>query len=136
MMPLITWNDNYSVNISEIDSQHKKLIELINQLHEAMRVGKGKDILGKILGELVNYTVYHFGTEEKLFNKYGYHEFVKHKKQHDDLTGQVRDTADKFGKGDNIITVEVMNFLKNWLNDHILASDKKYAPFLNSKGVV
>jgi len=135
-MALITWSENFSVNITEIDSQHKKLIALINELHEAMKVAKGKDVMGHILSELVNYTVYHFGTEEKLFQKYGYPEIVNHKKQHDDLTRQVMDTADKFNKGGNIITVEVMTFLKDWLQSHILRVDKRYAPFLNSKGVV
>jgi len=135
-MALITWNENFSINIAEIDSQHKKLIELINELHEAMKVAKGKDVMGNILSELVNYTVYHFGTEEKLFQKHGYPEFVSHKKRHDDLTKQVKDTADKFNKGGNIITVDVMNFLKDWLQNHILTVDKRYAPFLSSKGVV
>jgi len=135
-MALITWNENFSINITEIDSQHKKLIELINELHEAMKVAKGKDVMGNILSELVNYTVYHFGTEEKLFQKHGYPEYATHKKRHDDLTKQVKDTADKFNKGGNIITVEVMSFLKDWLQNHILTVDKRYAPFLSSKGVV
>jgi hemerythrin-like metal-binding protein len=135
-MALITWNENLKINMMEIDSQHKKLIELINELHEAMKTAKGKDVMGHVLSELVNYTVYHFGTEEKLFQKHGYSEYITHKKQHDDLTKQVMTTADKFNKGDNIITVEVMNFLKNWLQNHILTVDKRYAPFLNSKGVV
>jgi hemerythrin-like metal-binding protein len=135
-MALITWNEKFSVNITEIDSQHKKLIELINELHEAMKVAKGQDVMGNILSELVNYTVYHFGTEEKLFQKHGYAEYITHKKEHDDLTKQVVAAADKFNKGGNIITVEVMNFLKDWLQKHILTVDKRYAPFLNSKGVV
>ncbi len=134
-MPLIQWTQSLSVNIKEIDSQHKRLIELINLLHESMRAGKGKDVLGKVLGDLADYTVSHFGTEEGLFQKYGYPEYLRHKREHDELTKQVLALKDKFETGAPVITVELMNFLKDWLNGHILNSDKKYSEFLNSKGV-
>lgn len=133
---LMEWNENLSVNVKTCDEQHKKLLSILNTLHDAMFVGKGKDVLGNILTELVNYTVYHFKTEEDLFLKYGYFEFLLHKKEHDDLTKQATELKNKFDKGEMIITMEVMKFLKDWLNKHILESDKKYGPFLNSKGVV
>lgn len=134
-MALITWNDQLSVNIGKIDLQHKKLVELINRLCETMQEGKGKEFLGKVLSELKDYTVYHFGTEEKLFQEYGYPGYQIHKKEHDDLTSQVVELKDKFDKGDMMITIKVLHFLKDWLNQHIMGSDKKYTPFLNSKGI-
>jgi hemerythrin len=73
-MELIKWKDVFSVKVSEVDNQHKKLIGLINQLYDAMRVGKGREVLGSVLTELVNYTIYHFSTEERLFREYGYPE--------------------------------------------------------------
>ncbi|MBI5055189.1 MAG: bacteriohemerythrin [Nitrospirae bacterium] len=135
-MPFITWNEEYSVNIKEIDTQHQKLIELINNLFDKMRIGRGKDVIGIILNELVNYTVYHFLTEEKLFQEHGYPEYMQHKKLHSDLTKQVKELKDKFDHGDIIVTARTLNFLNKWLIDHIMGEDKKYAPFLNSKGVV
>ncbi len=135
-MALMTWDPKFSVNIREIDNQHKKLFELINNLHDSMKTGKGKEALGKILSELADYTVNHFSAEEKLFQTYGYPEQAQHKKMHTDLTKQVMDLKGKLDKGDVIITIEVMNFLKDWLNNHILVSDKKYSAFLNGKGVV
>ncbi len=135
-MALMTWEQKFSVNIKEIDGQHQKLFELINNLHDAMKTGRGKDALGGVLSELVDYTVYHFSTEEKLFQKYGYSEYSQHKKAHDTLTKQVLELNDKLKRGDVIITIEVMNFLKDWLNSHILSTDKKYSTFLNNKGVV
>ncbi len=134
-MSLFNWSPDLSVNISEIDTQHKKLIDLINLLHDSMRMGKGKEVLGKILKELTDYTVYHFNTEERLFEKHGYVESARHKKEHDDLTKQVMDIKSKFEQGQTTITVEVMTFLKDWLNNHIRQSDKKYSAYLNSKGV-
>lgn len=134
-MPLFQWTPDLSVNIKEIDHQHKKLIDLINLLHESMRMGKGKDVIGNVLKDLTDYTVYHFGTEERLFAKYGYLESARHKKEHDDLTKQVVDLKTKYESGQTTITIEVMTFLKDWLNNHIRQSDKKYSAFLNSKGV-
>lgn len=134
-MPLFEWSPDLSVNIKEIDAQHKKLIDILNLLHDSMRTGRGKDVMGKVLKDLTDYTVYHFNTEERLFEKHGYPEYRMHKRQHDDLTEQVVEIKKKFEAGQVAITVELMTFLKNWLNDHIRQSDKKYGAFLNSKGV-
>ncbi len=134
-MAFMPWKDDFAVNILEVDTQHKKLLELLNRLFDAMKVGKGKDVLGGILKELIDYTVYHFGTEERMFKQFGYPEFVKHKKEHDDLTKKAVELKQAFDSGQQTITVEAMNFLKNWLNVHILQEDKKFAPYLKSKGV-
>ena len=84
-MALITWNNNYSVNIKEIDSQHKKLVELVNELYDNMKIGKGKEVTGKVLNDLVKYTESHFAYEEELFKKFKYIEGVKHSQEHAQL---------------------------------------------------
>lgn len=134
-MGFIKWNSNYSVNISEVDEQHKKLIGLVNDMYDAMSVGKGREVLGPVLTELVNYTVYHFATEERLFQQYGYPDYERHKKIHDDLTARTKKLKETFDTGNKTITIDVMLFLSDWLNVHILNEDKKYGPFLNSKGI-
>ena len=135
-MNLITWTDNLSVNIRAIDEEHKKLINMINELHSSMGSGKGKETIGKVLTGLVNYTKTHFASEERLMEKNAYAGYLNHKAQHDALTNQVMDLHAKFQEGKTLVTVEVMNFLKDWLADHIQNTDKKYGPFLNGKGIV
>ena len=133
-MPLMTWNDQLSVNIKQVDSQHMKLVEFLNNFHDAMKLGKGKEVMGKTFSELLDYTAYHFGTEEDFFKKYGYPGSASHKKEHGALTtssGAQRPLLPR----EPVISAETMTFLKNWLNDHIVGSDKKYGPFLNAKGV-
>ncbi len=134
-MAFFAWSNSYSVNIKEIDEQHKKLISLLNNLFEAMSIGKGREVVGAVLNEVVEYTVYHFGTEERLFRQYGYPEITAHKMAHDDLTKQAKDLKKDVDAGKKLVTVEVMNFLKQWLYNHILEEDKRYTSFLNSKGV-
>jgi len=132
---LIEWSDSLSVSIREIDEQHRTLVGLLNSLFDAMKAGKGKDVLGRVLSDLVNYTVYHFATEEKLFKTYSYPDTVKHKQEHEYLTKKASDLRNQFDKGDAVITVEVMQFLKTWLSGHIMGVDKKYSPFLRGKGL-
>ncbi|MEW6117819.1 MAG: bacteriohemerythrin [Nitrospirota bacterium] len=134
-MALMTWSDALSVNIKEIDEQHKKLVGMINDLHDAMKVGKGTDVTGAILTGLVQYVATHFATEEKLMKAHSYPEFLKHKTEHENLTKQALELQKQFGEGKPVLTVELMNFLKNWLTNHIQGTDKKYGPFLNGKGI-
>ena len=134
-MALITWKDEYSVNVNEIDNQHKKIVELINNLHDNMMVGKAKEIMSETLSELVDYTLYHFETEEKYFDQYNYPESELHKKLHNELVEQVGALQKRFESGERVLTIDVMNILRDWLNDHILGSDKEFGPYLNSKGV-
>ena len=134
-MSEMVWVDAYSVGIADIDRQHRKLIDLINQLDAAMAKGQGKEILGKILGELIQYCSGHFATEEKLFDQYGYPDADEHKDKHQKMTGKVLSLQKQFQQGKITITFDVMDFLQKWLDKHILGTDKKYGPFLNSKGV-
>ena len=134
-MALLNWNDSYSVNIKEIDGQHKKLIEMINTLHDAMKVGKGSQVLGEVLKALIDYTGSHFATEEKYMKLYAYPEYLQHKKEHNLLVMQVLDVQKNLQSGKALLTQEIMSFLKTWLVKHIQGEDKKYGPFLNGKGI-
>ena len=134
-MGFITWNDHYSVKVPEIDDQHKKLIALANQLYDAMRAGKGREVLGPTLAELVDYTAYHFECEERLLLQHGYPEHEEHKEQHDSLAEKARQFMNDFTQGQGSRAMDVMLFLSNWLNVHILEVDKRYASFLRDKGV-
>jgi hemerythrin len=134
-MALITWNESFAVNIKKIDDQHKRLVELINILHDSMKTGKGNAVIGPILSDLLSYTAFHFATEEKLFQQYAYPENLRHKKEHDDLASKVKAFSNDFKAGKISVTIEVMHFLSDWLSSHILGSDQKYAPFLINKGV-
>ena len=82
-MAILTWNDSYSVNVKEIDQQHKKLFDMLNSLLEAMKEGKGKEIVGTIIKDMQSYTVIHFGTEERYMQKFEYPDYPKHKSEHE-----------------------------------------------------
>ncbi len=135
-MPLMTWNEKMSVGVKVLDDDHKRLVALVNELHDALKTGHGKDALGKILDSLVTYTKSHFAREEQFFARRNYPDSAAHKKEHDDLTNQVLQVQAKFNSGASTgLSLQVMNFLRDWLTNHIQGSDKKYGPYLNSKGI-
>jgi len=133
-MPLIPWNDELSVGVNSLDEQHKQLVAMINELNDAFEKGKSDEILAKVFDELAVYTIEHFGYEEELFARYGYSESQAHKKAHEVLIKQVQDLRQKLNDGEFMISLEVMLFLKDWLTNHIMKTDKAYAPFLIEKG--
>ncbi|MFQ5449316.1 MAG: bacteriohemerythrin [Nitrospinaceae bacterium] len=134
-MTLMTWNDCFSVNIREIDNQHQRLIELINQVYRGMMMEKGKEVTGQALEALVDYTKTHFGYEERLFKQHGYPETEDHLAKHKKLVAQVMEFYNQFQKGEARVNNDLLTFLKDWLTRHIMGTDKKYSAFLNGKGV-
>jgi hemerythrin len=135
-MPLIDWTEKLSVGVPSIDTQHKKLVAMANELYDAMKAGHGKDVLNKTLDGLINYTVTHFKYEEKLFAQTGYAASKPHLKEHEDLTKQVLAIQEKMKAGVSFSqSMQVMEFLKNWLTNHIQGSDKSYTAHMISKGV-
>lgn len=129
-MSLLNWTEDLSVNINGIDNQHKKLVDLINELHSAMKDGKGKDKLGPILTELIEYTKYHFSAEEKLMQQKNYPGYSKHKNEHDIFTKKIVEFNNQYNSGSLSLSIDVLMFLKEWLVVHIKGTDKQYSPYL------
>jgi hemerythrin len=131
---VFTWQSKYSVGIPEIDAQHKKLVAMINDLFKAMRVGGGEQVLGKLFDSLLNYTNQHFAFEENLMRTGKYAALDAHIEEHRRLVAQVQELRGKFVNGKIGVSIQMMTFLKEWLQAHILGSDSKYAQVLRSAG--
>ncbi len=134
-MALFEWVDDYTVNIDEIDAQHKRLVAMIDDLYEAIKAGISSSAIDKILSEMVDYSKTHFATEENYMTKYDFPGYAAHKKEHDSFAAKACDLQQQTSTKTIAITMETANYLMNWLRDHVLGTDKLYAPFLNSKGV-
>lgn len=134
-MAFFNWEDRFSVGIAEIDMQHRKLVEMLNELYDAMRDGKGNDVVGQILAGMIQYTASHFATEERYMKLHGYPDFAAHKREHDSLTQQVLDLQQQFKSGQAALSMKVGTFLKGWLVNHISGTDMLYSPYLQAKGM-
>jgi hemerythrin len=133
-MAFFEWSDEYSVGVSSIDRQHKKLIEIINTLYESMQAGQGEFALGRTLDDLASYARTHFRFEENLLETKGYPDLALHKKVHEGLYEQVMDLASQYKAGKTALSIQTGTFLKNWLANHILNTDMKYSEHLVARG--
>ena len=134
-MAYLEWNDRFNTGIAKIDRQHRRLVDLLNELYAAMHAGKGRDVLGKVLMDLVGYTKTHFTAEEQLMQAHGYPGYGDHKSTHQKMAQKVADLNGQFKTGKIANPIQITNFLKGWLTKHILETDMKYAPHLLEKGV-
>ncbi len=133
-MPAITWTLQMSVGIHAIDTDHKLLISLINQFHKAVKDGEGHETVGSVLNTLCDYTDFHFRREEELMMACSYPDLEHHKQGHAVLKKKVYSIRDDYlAHPENIISDEVLDFMKTWLTEHILGNDMKYKPSMEAK---
>jgi hemerythrin len=134
-MAQIQWDSRLALNVPEIDTQHQKLVAMINDLNAAMQQGKGKEAIGSILDGLVSYTQFHFSGEEKLFDQAGFPGSAAHKLEHVDFVKKVGAFKDDHTKGKLCLSIEIMTYLSDWLIKHIQVTDKKYVPYVVAQSV-
>jgi hemerythrin len=129
----LKWQKSYSVGIIDIDAQHKKLFSFYDDLVDAIYKGETNENLGKCLDGLLNYVVVHFDTEEAYMSKLGYPEYEKHKAEHKALREKTYYLHKDYSEGKPVLTLELLDFFRKWISQHVLTTDKKYQPFLMSK---
>lgn len=128
----IKWNDSYSVGIDKIDEQHKKILELLKQVLDDIQNNKFEN-LKNIIKELVEYSNYHFKTEEDLFDKYDYENKEAHIEKHQEFRAHVMNIAQSYENNELSTSYELHTFLEDWFVDHINGTDKKYVELLKDK---
>lgn len=134
-MAFILWTDKLSVNVEKIDDQHKKLVDMINNLSDAMSQGKGKDVIEKIICELEDYAAEHFAAEEKYLDKFHFFDRLYHKEKHKAFINKVSEFSAEYKNGNVTLSLSVMGFLKDWLINHIVGEDKQYTKCFNENGL-
>lgn len=135
-MSLVEWNEGYSVGIESIDLEHRALMADMNKLYEAFEAKAGKSALLDILDGLVIRTRVHFQNEESYFEKTGYPETASHVMEHRELIRQIHKVQEDYEKeAAGTLPLDVVLFLRDWLMEHIKASDKKYTKHLIANGI-
>lgn len=122
----LIWDNSLSVEIDEIDEDHRKLLDLFNMLNHSVMEGDATDYIEAVLEELISFTVWHFRHEERLMLKYGYEGLVEHKAEHQQLIESARALQQK-GKE---VSSEDVEFLEHWLTGHIFGADMELGSFL------
>jgi hemerythrin len=132
--PIACWQQEYITGNSQVDRQHQHIFEIVNALHDAVVTGKSVDILHEILEFLTNHTIEHFQTEESLMMAVDYPDYNRHKQTHDHLLCKVDNLLLKFrDRNTEVITIEITQFLTEWLTHHIKGEDQKMIQFFQNK---
>jgi hemerythrin len=128
-MAFIQWSDALSVNLPEFDEEHKKLVKIINELHDALGLGKGSEVMSKTLRELVSYAQTHFKHEEEfmMLHNFPVADFEAHRKEHVYFIMKLDEFCRGYGDGAVTFPIHVLNFLESWLLGHVQKTDMKYS---------
>lgn len=129
-MPVLEWGEKYMLGIPAIDEQHKTWLQAINDLHDAMKTGKGKEKVGELLKFVSDYTTKHFNAEEALMRANKYPDYEAHKKLHEEFVRKIQSVQADYAAGKLTVSIEFSQMLSDWLKKHILETDRQYVPFL------
>lgn len=129
-MAYITWKQAFNIGIEIIDDQHKKLIDIINELYEAQQLGTSQSIILNVLLKLDDYTKYHFNKEEEIQRINNYPEYSNHKKEHQEFIDKLALLKKDGEKSNLLLSLKTIDYLKDWTINHILGSDKDFGDYL------
>jgi hemerythrin len=126
----IIWDESLSVDGGEIDEEHRRLVDLFNILSSSVVAGDSPEYIEAVLEELITCTIWHFRHEERLMLMYKYDGLEEHKDEHNDLIDSVRELQQKFQKENKLLTDEDIEYLEDWLTQHILGQDMRLGFYL------
>ena len=134
-MALMTWSEEYSVRIKEFDRQHRQLIELVGEMEAAIGAGSEATLLIPSIRRLALLTREHFSSEEEVMARTNYPDYDVHRLIHHLLGSHLDFYVERFERGEVILNIELLDFLRDWLDKHIMGMDKSYSDYLNAQGV-
>lgn len=122
-MPVLEWRPDLEIGIFELDLQHRSLVSIANQLHDAIESDRPEHTILWILDELLMYTKMHFQTEEQYMRRYNHQDSPSHQKEHGEMLKAMRRFKRKLKAGDEVAD-EVLHFLHDWLEGHLTGFDR------------
>ena len=126
----LIWDNALSVQVQEIDDDHRKLVDLYNILNHSVVEGDATNYIEAVMEELITCTVWHFRHEERLMLKYGYEGFAEHKLEHQELIESAKELQQKLLQEGKQVSSEDIEFLEHWLIGHILGTDMDLGSYL------
>jgi len=124
---MLKWSEEYFLNQPQIDREHQGLFKLLNDFYQGLANGSSKEKLGGLIEGLLNYTKVHFSNEEEYMRSIQFPGLEKHQKKHREFIEKASEFHEKHNSGKLLLSIEVTNFIKDWITNHIKTEDKQYA---------
>jgi len=124
--------EQHRVHISKFDDDHRQLISLFNELDDAVQHGKARTTLRMVLLGLGNYAQKHFAAEEELMDETAYEAYDAHVAEHREFAAKVHDFTRAYEIGDTGVSLEVVSYLRSWLEHHLSVTDRALGVYLSS----
>jgi hemerythrin len=134
-MEQIVWSDNYSVGVELFDEQHKRLIIMLNKMIKDPGATTSSETVSDVLTHMTSYAQEHFKSEEHLMIKHGYPHIEQHKSKHIAFKKKVTELCTATTYGIEAVPQVLLEYLQQWLTQHILNEDMEYKPFFEEKGI-
>ncbi len=135
-MTLMFWNESLVIGIDELDEHHKQLVSLLNNVYSNFTLGANRSGLAHIINELIRYAQYHFDAEEKWMETHHYPGTAKHIEEHVRFYERISRFQNDYIAGDATLTLDLFQFLQNWLTVHILNTDAALGRFAREQNIV
>ncbi len=134
-MTVMIWKNVYSVGVVSLDNDHKKLIAMINELYFAMQNDSAQKVVNSIIGEMLLYAKEHMSQEEDYMREANYLGLLEHRREHETFIAKALELKQRSEEEGFVLSLEVIMYLTDWLNDHILETDMKYIDAFKAKGI-
>ena len=130
MMPIIQWNDSYAIGHGQLDKQHKYIFETINKLYDSIQDGNGVETAKRLADEIIVHATEHFELEEELMAASAYPKLEEHREEHRRVGSRAQEYRDQLLEGSHATAVRLLNFLKDWILNHLVEWDRDYMPYI------
>lgn len=127
--------DKTILNLTEIDLQHRTIVNLFHDLNQAIAGNKASDETKIIFEKLDRYIMFHFATEERYFKKFSYPEAATHIKEHKSFKKMIQELENNFKNNELKTSVFLLKYLEKWIKRHVLETDTKYADHFRRHGL-
>jgi len=129
---MVVWDEKYATGIPLVDSQHKELFSLTNELFRACLYGDEvlKGVFKETMGRMVDYVRFHFGAEQEILQRINYPGYQEHKKQHDTLVRDILEAVKEYNEGKKLVPNQFVRTLRDWILSHIAVTDKLYVAYI------
>jgi hemerythrin len=131
----LVWNESYSVHVTQIDLQHQHFLGILNSLYDAIYASNTKEVIEGVFVELEKYSQYHFKTEETYFEQFQYEDAEIHIKKHQEFREKISALRTKYTDNSLALSVDLVDYLENWLIEHVATMDQKYVTCFQSHGL-